>query len=222
LEHPVRNFLVSIWAVVACVTALAAKPALANLIVNGSFETPTVPNGSYINYPGTSTAITGWTVVGVDSAVTSTNFTQSGVTFNAEDGNQWIDLAGVTSNSMTSGVTQSIGTVIGDNYQITFYVGSCYALPYFFPATVDLSIDGGARAHYSNPATPSTMLDWELFTVDFTAANSTTNLTFLNGDASNNYETPLDNVSVDVVPEPSTLALLALGAVGLLSAKLHY
>jgi hypothetical protein len=210
LETPLRFFPVSILAVVACVVALTATPVVANLIVNGSFETPTVPNGAYINYPGGSTAITGWTVVGVDSAVTSTNFTQSGVTFNAEDGNQWIDLAGVTSNSMTSGVTQSISTVIDDTYQITFYVGSSDAPPFFFPATVDLSIDGGARTHYSNPATPATMLDWELFTVDFTATNSSTNLTFLNGDDSSNYETPLDNVSVDVVPEPSSLAILAL------------
>ncbi len=193
------SFSVRILVVVVCLTA---RPALSNLIVNGSFETPVVPNGSYIDYPGTSTAITGWTVVGVDSAVVNTNFTQSGVTFNAEDGNQWIDLAGTTSNSMTSGVTQSVGTVIGDTYHITFYVGSSHALPYFFPETVDLSIDGGARTHYLNPATPATMLDWELFTVDFTATNSTTNLTFLNGDDSSNYETPLDNVSVDLFPSP--------------------
>ena len=198
----------------ACFAIVSALPvsAAAGLIVNGSFENPVVPVGGYINYSGGSTAITGWTVVGVDSSIVNTAFTQSGVTFNAEDGNQWIDLAGVTSNSMSSGVTQSVGTTIGDAYQLTFYVGSSYALPYFFPATVDLSIDGGARTHFSNPATPPDKLDWKLFTADFTATRSTTTITFLNGDASNNYETPLDNVQLTdispaAVPEPSSLTL---------------
>lgn len=182
---------------VACVAVLTAAPVLANLIVNGSFEAPTVPTGSFINYPGGSTAITGWTVVGVDSAIVSTTFTQSGITFEAENGTQWIDLAGVTSNSMTSGVAQNISTTIGQIYQISFYVGSSTDNRIFFPATVDLSIDGGARVHHTNPNAPTNMLDWQRFTVNFTATNGTTNLTFFNGDASNNFETPLDNVSVN-------------------------
>jgi hypothetical protein len=61
-----------IKSLVVCVVVLAATPVLAiNLIVNGSFENPTVPVGSFINYVGGSTAITGWTVVGVDSSVVS-------------------------------------------------------------------------------------------------------------------------------------------------------
>ena len=177
---------------------MAATPVLAaNLIVNGSFENPTVPSGSYINYLGGSTAITGWTVVGVDSSLVSGTFMQSGITFEAQDGTQWIDLAGVTSNSMTSGVTQNIPTTIGQSYVVTFYVGSTTDNSIFFPATVDLSINGGARVHYTNPNPGTGMLNWELFTVNFTATSGTTNLAFLNGDASNNYETPLDNVSVN-------------------------
>ena len=83
--------------------SLIASSASANLITNGSFETPVVPNGGFTNFPAGSNAITGWTVVGVDSAVTNTNFTQSGIHFQAQDGIQFIDLAGITSNSNTSG-----------------------------------------------------------------------------------------------------------------------
>ena len=197
----------STWSSLICssifcsmVYLIATRVLAANLIVNGSFENPSVPVGSFINYLGGSTAITGWTVVGVDSAVVSRTFMQSGITFEAQDGNQWIDLAGITANSMTSGVTQNISTTIGQPYDLTFYVGSATDHNLFFPTTVDLSINGSAREHYTNPNAPTNMLNWQSFTVNFTATSSTTNLTFFNGDASNNYNTALDNVSVNTVP----------------------
>ena len=159
-------------------------------------------------------------MVGVDSSVVSTSFVQSGITFNAQQGAQWIDLAGITSNAMSSGVSQSVVTTIGNAYQLSFYVGSTTDNSLFFPSTVDLSIDGGARTHYFNSdAPPTTMLDWKLFTVNFTATQGLTNLTFLNGDASNNYVTALDNIQLTdsgPAPEPSTLALLSAVAIGLL------
>ena len=40
-------------------------------------------------------------------------------------------------------------------------------------STVDLSIDGGARMSFTNPTAPSDRLDWELFTVPFTATGTT-------------------------------------------------
>lgn len=200
----------------ACVAMLTATPVLAaNLVVNGSFENPAVPTASFINYLGGSTAITGWTVVGVDSAVSEDTFMQSGITFQAQDGNQMIDLAGVTSNSMTSGVTQNISTTINQVYEISFYVGSATDSNFFFPSTIDLSIDGGARVSYTNPTAPTNMLNWKLFTVNFTATNSTTNLTFFNGGTSNNFESELDNVSVNAVPEPSSIVLAAFSFAGL-------
>lgn len=177
------------------VLTLAVAPAEAFPIVNGSFEVPTVPPGGFINYPAGSTAITGWTVVGVDSSVVSGSFTQSGIVFQAQNGNQWIDLAGVTSNSGSSGVTQNVATMVGGDYQLSFYVGSATGGP-FFPATVDLSINGSARVGYHNPIGPSNMLDWKLFTVDFTATSATTTVTFFNGSAANNYLCALDNVSI--------------------------
>ncbi len=186
---------------VACVAVLtlALAPAKANLIVNGSFEVPLVPSGGYINYPGGSTAITDWTVVGVDSSVISGTFTQAGIVFQAQNGNQWTDLAGVTSNSSSSGVRQIVATTIGAVYQLSFYVGSATGGGIFFPATVDLSINGGARVGYFNPTGPSNMLNWKLFTVEFTATSTTTTVTFFNGSAANNYLCALDNVSITEV-----------------------
>lgn len=193
----------------------------ANLIANGSFETPPVPVGSFTNYPAGSTAITGWTVVGVDSAVTSGSFMQSGITFQAQDGVQYVDLAGVTSNSPSSGVTQTIATAAGSSYVITFFVGSARDTQngFFFPATVDLSIAGGPRTSYHNPATPNTMLDWKGFSVGFTAAGPATSITFFNGSASNNFLGALDNVSVELVPEPSSIAIALLSMISCIRTR---
>ena len=42
-----------------CASLLTATSVSANLVVNGSFETPISPAGSFVTYPGGSTAITG-------------------------------------------------------------------------------------------------------------------------------------------------------------------
>jgi hypothetical protein len=171
------------------------------MIVNGSFEDPTVPAGGFSNFPEGSTDITGWTVVGVEVAVVSGTLTQGGIVFQAQDGKQWLDLTGANSNSMANGVTQDVETIIGEVHELSFYVGSATDDSLFFPSTVDLSIDGGDRVSYTNPTAPSDMLDWMLFTVEFTAKSATTNLTFFNGSAPNNNLCGLDNVSLNAVRE---------------------
>jgi hypothetical protein len=52
---------------------LAAAPARAGGIVNGSFEAPTEPVGGFLNYFGGSTAITGWSVKGTGVSIVSVN-----------------------------------------------------------------------------------------------------------------------------------------------------
>jgi hypothetical protein len=175
---------------------LTVDPVLGNLIVNGSFEFPLVPAAFYTNFPSGSTSITGWTVVGVDSAVVDRNFQNGGITFQSQDGNQWLDLAGITSNSMSSGVSQTIATTVDQSYEVSFYVGSATNNSIYFPATVRLSIGGGTPVNYFNPSAPNNQLDWRRFAVNFTATTTTTTLTFFNGSASNNYLSGLDNVSV--------------------------
>lgn len=209
-------------ALTCVVLTLGVAKAEAAFIVNGSFEDPVVAVGGFTNFAAGSTAITGWTVVGVDSAVTSGTFTQNGITFQAQDGNQWLDMAGITSNSMSSGVTQDVTTIIGGNYLLSFYVGSASDDRFFFPSTIDLSINGGPRVSYTNPNAPNNMLDWKLFTVGITATSTTTNITFFNGSAPNNFLGGLDNVSLesrDVVPTPAPASsiLLGLGMVSMLT-----
>lgn len=200
------------------VTAIAsAQPT------NGSFEVPPVAPGSVSVFGSGSLAITGWTVVGPNVAVISGSFSQSGITFQAQAGSQWLDLSGST-NSAAGGVVQNIGTIIGQAYEVSFYVGSASDGAFFFPATVDLSIDGGSRVSYFNPNITPNALNWQLFTVPFTATSTTTNLTFFNGSAANNFSTGLDNVLVTpvaAVPEPATLIAGAMALAVIASRRLR-
>ena len=103
---------------------------------------------------------------------------------------------------------------MGHTYALSFYVGSATDHYLFFASTVNLSIDGGAITSYTNPTAPSNMLNWELFTVDFTATTTVTNVTFYNGDSANNNNASLDNVSIysASVPEPAGITLMAIGS----------
>jgi hypothetical protein len=199
-----------------CVLLVFATYSRGDLIINGSFESPVVPNGGFTNFLAGSTAITGWTVVGIDTSVISTTFTQSGITFQAQSGSQWADLAGVTSNSMLSGVSQSVPTSIGTAYDLQFYVGSATDGVLFFPATIDVSIDGGARTSFTNLNAPNNMLDWQQVSFSFIAQNANTNITLFNGGAPNNFNSALDNVTLTAVPEPDVIALFMVAcAIGI-------
>lgn len=200
----------------AAMLAFAAGRAEANFIVNGSFEEPIVPTGNFTVFTTGSTDVAGWTVVGPQVAVVNTSYNTNGITFQAQDGKQWLDLSGLFANSRADGVTQDVTTTIGQGYELSFYVGSTTDNNQFFASTVDLSINGGARMSFTNPTDPRDRLDWELFTVPFTATGTTTNLTFFFGGAPDNNVGALDNVSLTAVPsgavpEPSTVALLVAG-----------
>ncbi len=207
-----------------CASLVWVSSSQAVFIVNGSFESPAIASGSFANFPGGSTAITGWTVVGVDSALVSGSFMENGITFQAQSGNQWLDLAGLTSNSMTSGVTQTVTTIAGEDYTLSFYVGSATDNTFFFPTTIRLSIDGSSLMSFTNPTAPSNALDWRQFSHTFTASSNNTNITFFNGSAPNNFLSGLDNVSIsdanvaDVsgVPLPPTAFLAAVGGAALI------
>ena len=181
--------------------------AKANLILNGDFESPSGGLGRYL---GGSTAISGWTVLGNDVDLLTTNYSETSngmFTFNAESGLQSIDLTGNGNNGPTNGITQSIPTVTGTHYALSFYVGSALSTngtsSYQPPGAVDgLSIDGGPIIPFtSRPIVPG-QITWTGYTYSFTATGPVSTISFLNATPLNTSLGELDNVSVVAVPEP--------------------
>ena len=138
-------------ALVSTLAAIAAgfcltSAAQADLITNGSFETPTVPPGTFSNFSTGSTAITGWTVIGPPVSVVSGTF--QAPLFPAQDGTQWLDLTGPTSGG--GGVQQTVATTPGQTYNLSFYVGTGFGTT----STVGVLINGSLLTTRTN-STPA-------------------------------------------------------------------
>jgi hypothetical protein len=204
---------------VLMILAAIVPTAHADLFANGGFETPVLTPGTISLFSGGAN-IGGWTVVGAQVAIVQTTYGEPGngiTAFSSQEGLNSLDLTGAGNQGPTSGVQQDILTTIGQVYDLSFYVGRAASTSPFYssPATVDLSINGGARVGYTNTALTSGTNNWMQFTTSFVATSSTTKLTFLNGTPSPTAETGLDNVVLvpraAAVPEPSSAFLLISG-----------
>lgn len=197
-------------------------------IVNGSFETPSVPNGGFTNYDVGSAALTGWTVFGPSGAqvsIVSNTFAQNGVSFPAQDGIQWLDLTGENSNS-SEGVSQTVATTVGHLYQLSFAVGSTTGGGLFgVSSTVAVSLNGVLTFTDTNSMASPTTQAWQVFSETFVANSPMTTIAFQNADPASDNDNGLDNVvlndlgAVSAVPEPASFQLLGSGLAALVLAK---
>jgi hypothetical protein len=201
--------------------------ASATIVFQNGFESPVVnhtgPSGSsggYDNY-GTGSSIGPWTVVGPIGAtdavsVVTTNFTQNGISFPAQSGNQWADLAGQNANG-NEGVATTITGLLGKTYSVSFWVGNVVDPAGVFgtSTTVNLLVNGSPvlAAVNTNGAGQNTQV-WQQFTYQSAASVDSITFTFLSGDLRSDFSSGFDNVvisTVDGVPEPSTWAMMILG-----------
>lgn len=172
-----------------------------NLITDGSFEQPLVAKGTYVLFDLGKT-LSKWAVTGEPGnvAIVSGTFSQSGLTFPAQNGQQWLDLTG-TSNTPT-GVQQTVTTKPGSVYRLTFWVGNVFNPGGIFGASskidVFLNYQLSTSAINTDGKGKSTQV-WKQFSVEFTATASSTTITFINADPGFDNSNGLDNVSLEFV-----------------------
>jgi hypothetical protein len=155
--------------------------------------------------------------------VVSGSFASECCKFPAADGVQWLDLTGDLSNQL-EGVEQSVATVAGKTYDLSFQVGNVFDPRGIYGTTsaVDVMVNGTSIGTFTNSCTTCTgTLTWQSFSTSFVASGATTLVEFLNKDPTSDNSNGLDKVvltgAAAAAPEPATLGLLALGvaAVGL-------
>jgi len=196
----------------ALLLTLFADIAYANLLTNGSFESPAVPGGSFQQFNSGSAGIPGWTVIGPAGkgvAIVSGTFVSNGTKFPAQDGAQWVNLAGYQSEDI-EGISQSVPTTAGATYTLTFWVGNVYNYGPFGPdSSVCLKINGVPVQNFTNSMASKTTLSWQKFAYSFIATSATTAIEFDNLDPTSDYSNALDNVDLEpggtAAPAPTNL-----------------
>jgi hypothetical protein len=174
------------------VLCCAVGPASAsNIIVNGSFEQPGIAPNSFIIV----NTIPGWyNHLGQGIEVQSNSVLGAGNV--AQDGTQYAEL----NPNMPTALDQDVPTTTGA-YQLSFWYS---ARPGTGTNTFSVSFGGHLIATITAP--PVNTITWTNFTA-LVYANGPSTLEFLGLTPSGSEGSLVDNVTLQPVPEPSTLAL---------------
>ncbi|MCB1596364.1 MAG: DUF642 domain-containing protein [Gammaproteobacteria bacterium] len=175
-----------------------------NLIVNGSFEEPVVGKGRYLTFPA-GQSFAGWQVIGSGSvSPISGEYVASRITFNAQQGSQWLDMTGPGSNS-AAGVQQTVRTQPGTRYELVFYVGNVVGGSFGTTSSIEVLVDGKSLGVSRNASNSPGGQSWGQVKLPITATGNSTTIAFINRDPSNDNSNGLDNVSL--MPAPATAVL---------------
>jgi hypothetical protein len=213
-------------ATAALITFELTTAAHANLVTNGDFDNI---GSVWVNNTGLGSddiqaggaAPPGWTVVNNNEFWFSSSNSYSGLTSSPGNGSMYaIDLTGQANTLPFGGLEQTIATVVGVKYQLTFALGASTVWNSAANAGSALTASATGTSLLASQLfslTPTSDNSWATETLLFTADSTSTVIEFL-GDSTNSNAKyiGLDDVSVNAaVPEPSTWAMMIIGFLGL-------
>ncbi|MBP1730217.1 MAG: hypothetical protein H6Q55_646 [Deltaproteobacteria bacterium] len=206
---------------------LASGSQAANLVQNPSFELGFPATSAEPSFPYYLTRFAGssdipdWTV-------------QSGsvdwVNWVANDNREWVAAEGTKSidlnGTSTGSLSQMLNTVAGTSYVVSFFMAGNPLGDRF--KDLQLSIGGLTETFtFDSLGKTASNMGWSprFFSQAFVATGTSTTLTFTSLEADPFHGPAIDNVMVESVttptpvPEPSLLALLACGLVGVMTTR---
>ena len=204
------------------VPAILCSPAVfaANILDSiydidvGSFEIPGYTGMPYLTLANGSTYITGWTVN------TSNIDLVDNKIWTPSHGQYSIDLNGTPGGP--GGIQTIIPTTAGTTYRVTFDIAG-FTSPGNMtnPKTIETTAAGVTTQFsltttdsFSEPLSLPLGVTWHTRTFDFVATSSSSTVSFVSTVSTDGSAMLLDNVSIEVVPEPSTMAIIGLGTAG--------
>lgn len=200
------------WAVVAM--GLTTVPAKAELVTNRGFESPSF-GASFLTYGPGSPQLTGWAIDGA-------GIVHVGTFWQHASGNHSVEL----NLFAAGGISQTLATTPGEQYQLSFDMAG---QPDIGPAVKQMQVfwDGNLLSTFTVDTTgrSTSNMGWVGHTLLLPPATSSATVLRFFGSvpAIGDGGPALDNVSVVIpagspapdAPEPGSLVLLSLGALGL-------
>ncbi|KFE57837.1 DUF642 domain-containing protein [Pseudomonas syringae] len=186
--------IIAVSAAFLAISAGAAQSAsAANLLTNGSFESPGCASSCVLNTPAQANAITGWTTFLSGAEYFNLPAQISGSS--AADGVDIVDLANnIYRNG--GGLQQNFATTVGARYRLTFSAGNSKYAGRAGTGIIQVKVAGQSTSFETPVATSSTVV-WGTVTYDFTAKSDQTTLSFWNEQDPYNYFAFIDKVSVE-------------------------